>query len=151
MILGKNFHCFDFFFLSKISLKKCFIIFWIQSNPLQVVKISILDSHQTGFFLRGQSIILDKNFKFFIVPFWAKQAQKQCLVMFRIGKKPFCSIKISILEQAILCHKNIDFRQSPNMKFPKGLAHDFGQQFSFFSFFLFEQNKPRKNVSCYFG
>ena len=23
------------------------------------------------------------------------------------------------------------------MKFPKGLAHDFGQQFSFFSFFFF--------------
>ena len=38
MILGKNFHRFDFFFLSKISLKKCFITFWIQSNPLQVVK-----------------------------------------------------------------------------------------------------------------
>ena len=119
MILGKNFHCFDFFFLSKISLKNCFIIFWIQSNPLQVVKISILDSHQTGFFLRGQSIILDKNFKFFIVPFWAKQSQKQRLVMFWIGHKHFCITKISIFDsyqvgffvrgQSMILDKNFKF------------------------------------------
>ena len=53
MILGNNFHFFHFFFLNKISLEKMFHVILDKKQAFADYKRSILDSHQTGFFLRG--------------------------------------------------------------------------------------------------
>ena len=51
LFLGKILNFFSFFLLNKINLEKCFVIVWIRSKPLQTLKILILHTHQTGFFL----------------------------------------------------------------------------------------------------
>ena len=49
-------------------------------------------------------------------------------------------------KQAFADYKKIDFRLSPNWIFPKGLVHDFGQNFQISSKFIFGQNSARNSI-----
>ena len=72
-------------------------MFWIGNKPFSITKISIFDSYQVGFVLRGYSMILDKNFKFLLCLYSGK-----IVLEIAFGD-------VLDTTQAFLLYKNINF------------------------------------------
>ena len=70
---------------------------WIGHKPFCITKILIFDGYQVGFFLRGKSMILDKNFKFLLCLYSGK-------IVLEIAFGDLLD-----RTQAFLHYKNIDF------------------------------------------
>ena len=82
-----------------------------------------------------QSYDFRQKLKISLFVFRTKWALKKCLMIIQLGNKPSQTKKILILHSG-----NIAF-------FSKGLTDDFGQKLKLYSFYYFEQNRPR-NIVC---
>ena len=51
-----------------------------------------------------------------------------------------------VKKQAFLDNINVDLKKGKISIFGKGIVHDFGQKFEFFSSFVFIKTRSRKNV-----
>ena len=53
---------------------------------------------------------------------------------------------VLVRTQAFLDNGNMDFKKCKNGIFPKGMVHDFGQNFEILLTFRFNQNTTRKRI-----
>ena len=89
---------------------------------------------KSGFFQRGKSMALVKNWKFFHLFIFGKIRKENVFDNILERKKVFYTIKNKKLK-------------SPKIGiFPKGLLHGFGQKFEFFFYYYYWQNQPAKCV-----
>ena len=110
----------------KISQQNLFdVIVESQKAFLDNKKQKFQKVEKSGFFQRGQSMVLVKNLKFSMLLFLARSTTKMCLTLLQKDKKRFYTIK----------NKKVKKVEKSGF-FPRGLVHGFGKKFEFFfSFF----------------
>ena len=123
----------------KISQQNLFdVIVESQKAFLDNKKQKFQKVEKSGFFQRGQSMVLVKNLKFSMLLFLARSTTKMCLTLFQKDKKRFYTIKNRKLRKS----KNQDFSQG-------GQSMVLVKNLNFFSFFYCRLNRPGKCFCCY--
>ena len=118
----------------KISKQNLFdVIVESQKVFLDNKKQKFQKDEKSGFFQRGQSMVLVKNLKFSMLLFLARSTTKMCLTLLQKDKKRFYTIK----KQKVKKVEKSGF-------FPRGLVHGLGKKFEFFFFFLLQAKEARK-------
>ena len=109
----------------KISQQNLFdVIVESQKAFLDNKKQKFQKVEKSGFFQRGQSMVLVKNLKFSMLLFLARSTTKMCLTLLQKDKKRFYTIKNRKLRKS----KNQDFSQG-------GQSMVLVKNLNFFSFF----------------
>ena len=115
-------------FQQNCLIKNCLKIFEIKKNYFLPIKNLIFLAPKRAFFQRGQPTIFAKNSKFFQPLFFIKIVHKILFEYFLDRKEPFIN------------YKKFNLFKSKKCTFPKGLTHDFGQNFKLFSALISHQN-----------
>ena len=116
----------------------CLALFQKVKAFLDYKKQRVKKVEKSGFFQRGQSMVLAKKFEIFsTLLFLARSTSKMCLTLFQKVKKRFQTIK------------NRKLKKSKNQDFSKGV-HGFGKKFEIFFIFLLQAKQARKTFLSIF-
>lgn len=107
-------------------------LFQKEKSLLYTIKQQIKKVEELGFFQRGQSLVLVKNWQFFLFFFQAEQARIMCLAIFQKEKKDFSTLK------------TISQRSRKNWIFTKGLVYACGKKLLICFIILFSSKQSKK-------
>ena len=125
-------------FLENLARKVRFLIFWREKNTFQTGIVNFEKSPRNRKFLRGQSMVLSKNRRFFTPVFQGNLATKDRFMIFWIEENDFQTGIVKFETSA------------KNLKFSKGLVHGFWPKIDLFLMCVCLGNLATKDRSLIF-